>query len=579
MLTPTAGTKTTSALAARAMAAVRRGHARPGPRGPADNGGDHPCRRLPVRSMASSPFPDFPVPEAIRDAVKSSVLDAATKEDSDFWRGHGQGGRGQGRTLRQGLGQRQAEAEGLEVGDSSSAVQGQGQGQGLGLGQLGALVQQPHGHIDDPISRERLLMLDDPLDEWYLDRSPSHIPGSLPPGVRPMADGADPFLLSKPDLDSLSESIRRDLIGTEHPVLANAAAYFFEKGQDGGKKVRPMMVMLLARAMAQSRRVDAGADARVDAVAGVDAVADAVKNTGINGSIGVTGGSEAFVSRHFSASVPFPMPAPLAWQRQDLPDAQRRLAEISEMIHTASLFHDDVIDGADTRRGAPSVHRAFGNKVAILAGDYLLARASIYLARLRDVEVVETMSTIIEHLVRGEVMQMKGTGDSAVYRERLVYYLRKNFYKTGSLMANSCKSAALLGGYDGTVVAAGYLYGKHVGMAFQLVDDVLDFDGSSSTMGKAALADLNAGLATAPVLFAAERCPEEMDALIERKFREEGDVARALELVRRSDGIERTKDLAQVYAELAVDAIMQLEPSPHRDSLVHLAYKVVDRVR
>ena len=135
-------------------------------------------------------------------------------------------------------------------------------------------------------------------------------------------------------------------------------------------------------------------------------------------------------------------------------------------------------------------------------------------------------------------MQMKGTGDSAVYRERMVYYLRKNFYKTGSLMANSCKSAALLGGYEGAVVAAGYLYGKHVGMAFQLVDDVLDFDGSSSTMGKAALADLNAGLATAPVLFAAERCPEEMDALIERKFREEGDVARALELVRRSDGID-----------------------------------------
>ena len=192
MLTPTAGTKTTSALAARAMAAVRRGHARPGPRGPADNGGDHPCRRLPVRSMASSPFPDFPVPEAIRDAVKSSVLDAATKEDSDFWRGHGQGGRGQGRTLRQGLGQRQAEAEGLEVGDSSSAVQGQGQGQGLGLGQLGALVQQPHGHIDDPISRERLLMLDDPLDEWYLDRA------VCPPESGPWRTGPTPSSYPSP---------------------------------------------------------------------------------------------------------------------------------------------------------------------------------------------------------------------------------------------------------------------------------------------------------------------------------------------------------------------------------------------
>lgn len=260
------------------------------------------------------------------------------------------------------------------------------------------------------------------------------------------------------------------------------------------------------------------------------------------------------------------------------------------MIHTASLFHDDVIDGADTRRGAPAVHRVFGNKMAILAGDYLLARASIYLARLRDVEVVETMSTIIEHLVRGEVMQShgggsggSGTGDDVshndAHEERMVYYLRKNFYKTGSLMANSCKSAALLGGYDDAIVHAAYCYGKHVGSAFQLVDDVLDFDGSSSTMGKASLADLNAGLATAPVLFAAERFPDEMDRLIDRKFGEIGDVNRAVELVRQSDGIQRTKDLAHVYVELAIDAVMELEPSPYRDSLIHLAYKVIDRVR
>ena len=260
------------------------------------------------------------------------------------------------------------------------------------------------------------------------------------------------------------------------------------------------------------------------------------------------------------------------------------------MIHTASLFHDDVIDGADTRRGAPAVHRVFGNKMAILAGDYLLARASIYLARLRDVEVVETMSTIIEHLVRGEVMQSHGGGSgsgsngsddnvSHQHEERMVYYLRKNFYKTGSLMANSCKSAALLGGYDDAIVHAAYCYGKHVGSAFQLVDDVLDFDGSSSTMGKASLADLNAGLATAPVLFAAERFPDEMDRLIDRKFGEIGDVNRAVELVRQSDGIQRTKDLAHVYVELAIDAVMELEPSPYRDSLIHLAYKVIDRVR
>lgn len=256
------------------------------------------------------------------------------------------------------------------------------------------------------------------------------------------------------------------------------------------------------------------------------------------------------------------------------------------MIHTASLFHDDVIDKAATRRGSPSVHTVFGNKMAILAGDYLLARASIFLARLRDVEVVETMSTIIEHLVRGEVMQMKGTVSTTASttstaadlgRERLVQYLRKNFYKTASLMANSCKSAAILGSYDDSVVAAAYRYGKHLGVAFQLVDDILDFDGSASVMGKPSLSDLNAGIATAPVLFAAEMFPSEMELLMERKFREEGDVESAVELVRRSDGIVRTKDLARVHVELAIDAILELDQSVYRDSLIHLGHKVLGR--
>merc|ERR1719491_1894956 len=269
-----------------------------------------------------------------------------------------------------------------------------------------------------------------------------------------------------------------------------------------------------------------------------------------------------------------------------LEEQQYRLAEISEMIHTASLFHDDVIDGAETRRGAPAVHKVFGNKMAILAGDYLLARASIFLARLRDAEVVETMSTIIEHLVRGEVMQMKGSitsGDDKkdydLWRERLGQYLQKNFYKTGSLMANSCKSAAILGGYNDGVVGAAYRYGKHLGVAFQLVDDILDFDGSVSVMGKPALADLHAGIATAPVLFAAEMFPIEMEPLLERKFQEDGDIDKAVELVRKSDGIARTKDLAHVHVELAINAILELDQNVYRDSLIHLGHKVLGRTR
>lgn len=206
---------------------------------------------------------------------------------------------------------------------------------------------------------------------------------------------------------------------------------------------------------------------------------------------------------------------------------QRRLAEITEMIHTASLLHDDVIDVADTRRGVSSVNSVFGNKLAILAGDFLLARASVCLARLRNVPVVELLSTVIEHLVKGEVMQMRAaiaaavsatpeaggamaalragafsatggdaSGDDAfgsagsaaegkadgssvaalaspVVRAAFAAYLRKSYYKTSSLMANSCRAIALLGRYPPAVAEVAFRYGMHAGMAFQLVDDML----------------------------------------------------------------------------------------------------------
>lgn len=436
---------------------------------------------------SSAYFADLPIPDSIREAVKSSILDEASKSDSTFWsekvnNGHQHPPNG---------------VDGALVNGSSSSIQ-----------------------------NATIYGLDDPLDEWYINNEPRYWP-DLPAGVGP----ADPFALTKDETDSLAQTIREDLLGTDHPVLNQAASYFFQADDSGGKKVRPMMVLLLARALAEH--------------------------------VGAPSTAGALWSN------------PLPWQRSDLPQAQRRLAEISELIHTASLFHDDVIDEAETRRGKAAVHQVFGNKMAILAGDYLLARASISLARLRQVDVVECMSTVIEHLVRGEIMQMKGTSSS---ESRLTYYLRKNYFKTGSLMANSCRSAALLAGHSQELVDCSYLYGKHIGMAFQLVDDVLDFAGSAATMGKPALSDLNAGLATAPVLYALQTQSDGvLQSMMNRKFREEGDVDRAVELVFASNGIEKTKELARVHAELAMDAVLQLKPSEYRDALVHLAYKVVDR--
>jgi geranylgeranyl pyrophosphate synthase len=159
-------------------------------------------------------------------------------------------------------------------------------------------------------------------------------------------------------------------------------------------------------------------------------------------------------------------------------------------------------------------------------------------------------------------------------------YLRKNFYKTASLMANSCKSAALLNHASPQVVDAAYRYGKHVGVAFQLIDDALDFEGSAASLGKPALADLNAGLSTAPVLFAAESHGDVLIPAMARKFKEAGDIDLALQCIQETDGVQRTKELAAVHAKMAMEAVVgALEQSPYRDSLVHLASRVVDRSR
>jgi len=522
------------------------------------------CRSQRFYSSPTSAITDI-LPDSVKEAVKSSVLDEASRHDSKLWTTDSNNDVNTSLKI-QGLSQG---VNGGKIQSPSSAKNGAGTNSyhdysveanmDMSVSSTTTVPSLKHRDINNPISEARLQMLNDPLDEWHLHANPKFSSvENLILAYSSSTDGdnnnngtnaalADPFKLAKSDMEDLSKGIRIDLIASDHPVLAKAASYFFEKGQEGGKKVRPMMVLLLSRAMASGHQMD------------ISQVEN--NNTGL------------------FQSYDQPMPKPLPWQRQDLPQAQRRLAEISEMIHTASLFHDDVIDDADTRRGAPSVHKIFGNKMAILAGDYLLARASIFLARLRDVEVVETMSTIIEHLVRGEVMQMKGTGGgrASLNNDRLVYYLRKNFYKTASLMANSCKSAAILGGYNDKVISAAYKYGKHVGIAFQLIDDVLDFDGNTNALGKPLLADLNAGLATAPVLYAAEKYPNELQIMMDRKFVDDGDVEATVRLVRDTNGIQRTKDLAMVHAELAIEALMEIGPSVYRDSLIHLACKVVKR--
>ena len=332
--------------------------------------------------------------------------------------------------------------------------------------------------------------------------------------------GLSPIDLVKTELGSLSSSIRM-LLNNDHPALDRVAKYLFQRE---GKGFRPMVVLLMARATSELT----------------------------------------------------PESPREGWSLEDgVAPEQRRLAEIAEIIHTGSLLHDDVVDLALTRRSAKTANVEFGNKVAVLGGDFLLAKACLYTARLRNPDVVELVSTIIENLVEGEIMQSR-THDKDALTD-FSYYMHKTYLKTASLLANASKAAVLIAGHSELVIEQSFLYGKHLGIAFQLVDDMLDFTGTEAAMGKKVDgADLKAGLATAPVLFAMETYPELRD-MIARQFKEVGDVQRALRCVRETDSVERTAALAREHAQLAVDAVMHLPPSDARDALVKLADEVLER--
>ena len=280
--------------------------------------------------------------------------------------------------------------------------------------------------------------------------------GVLDLSAFPGAAATDPFSFVSSDLRGINASIK-ELLGVDHPILSTVARYFFD--WDGGKKVRPALLLLMAHAINHH----------------VAATQQGGRYTP-SGPFSPNSSEVQAAEQALAAGMPTLLPgqarAPLP--PQVVLPLQRRLAEITELIHTASLLHDDVIDGADTRRGVGSVNHVFGNKLAILAGDFLLARASVCLARLRNIPCVELLSSVIEHLVKGEVMQMHATlRKEAGMRNAFDVYLRKTYYKTGSLIANSCKGIAMLGAYPDDVTQAAYKYGLHLGMAFQLVDDML----------------------------------------------------------------------------------------------------------
>ena len=258
----------------------------------------------------------------------------------------------------------------------------------------------------------------------------------------------------------------------------------------------------------------------------------------------------------------------------ELTPRHRRLAEITEMIHTASLVHDDVVDEADLRRNVETVNNLFGDKIAVLAGDFLFAQSSWYLANLDNLQVVKLLSEVIRDFAEGEIVQSINRFDIDASIDS---YLDKTYYKTASLMANSAKAAAVLSDAGIEIAESLYDYGRNLGLAFQVADDILDFTGSAEILGKPAGLDLASGKLTSPVFYALKQQPY-LEILIEREFSEPDDLDRAFELIKNSDGIEQARSLAKDLARKAAQSLGCLAPSASKDALSELTDYAVSRI-
>lgn len=258
---------------------------------------------------------------------------------------------------------------------------------------------------------------------------------------------------------------------------------------------------------------------------------------------------------------------------------------IVELVHLSTLYHDDVIDDADTRRGASSTHVKWSNTVAILTGDFLLARASELSASL-GVEVTRIMSRTIAELCEGQIREVQGSSAAAQHGARRhaqteAHYTQVIDGKTASLMRASCRLGALLSGQGPAAVEALTRYGHHLGHAFQLADDVLDIASDTTESGKIPGTDLREGVHTMPVLLAlAEEGPDSpLAALLEDPT--EANVTKALEVLRAHPALEAARQKARQAAGRAREALDPLDPGsvpgPVHDGLVYLTAYAADR--
>ncbi len=252
-------------------------------------------------------------------------------------------------------------------------------------------------------------------------------------------------------------------------------------------------------------------------------------------------------------------------------------AAVVELTHLATLYHDDVMDEAELRRGAPSANARWDNTVAILTGDFLFSRASELLADLGP-DAVRIQAQTFGRLVVGQIQETLGPADGD---DPVEHYLRVVADKTGSLIATSGRFGAMMSGASDDIIEVMTTYGELIGVAFQLADDVLDVSSDSQDSGKTPGTDLREGVRTLPVLHAlasVDPSDAELQDLLRSDLSDDTRHARALELLRASEAMTRSRADLQRHADAARESLKPLPAGPARASLESLCDAVISRV-
>jgi heptaprenyl diphosphate synthase len=347
------------------------------------------------------------------------------------------------------------------------------------------------------------------------------------------------------------ERALRAVVASDDPMVTDAARHGLEAG---GKRFRPMLVALGAQfGAAAALPAEGAAEAVERAVAALPGVVGTSRTARVNPS-----------DVHLNAGTPAAIVG---------------AAVVVELTHLATLYHDDVMDEADVRRGAASVNARWSNSIAILVGDYLFARAASVAATLGP-EAVRIQAATFSRLVHGQIAETVG---AAPDDDPVAYYLHVLEEKTGSLIATSARFGGMFSGATPAESEALAAYAETIGIAFQLSDDLLDIASETAQSGKTPGTDLREGVPTLPVLYALCSDDADPDAVRLREILSQGAVtddaehAEALILLRQSSAMKHARETVRAYAERARAQLTALPSGPARQALEAVCDMMADR--